>query len=161
MTENSRPVVVAFDGSRAALEAVHAAATLFLDRPVLVVTVWEPALAAAGAMLPADIGGTSFIPPTPDQLEAVDEAAREHSQAAAEAGARLARELGAAAESLAVPDRADVTETLVGIAEERDAAALVVGTRGLGRVKSALLGSTSRRLLGETRRPVLVVRAPD
>jgi nucleotide-binding universal stress UspA family protein len=162
MTEDSRPVVVAFDGSPEALEAVRTASTLFRDRPVLVVTVWEPGLAMAGAMLPAaDVGGANFIPPTLDQMEAVDEAAREHAQAAAEAGTRLASELGATAESLHVPDRADVTETLVGIAEERDAAALVVGARGLGRVKSALLGSTSRRLLHETRRPVLVVRAPD
>src|SRR3954449_837188 len=162
MTEDNRPVVVAFDGSPEALEAVRTAATLFRDRPVLVVTVWEPGLAMAGAMLPAgDVGGTNFIPPTPDQIEAVDEAARDHAQAAAEAGTRLASDLGATAESLHVPDRADVTDTLVGIAEERDAAALVVGARGLGRVKSALLGSTSRRLLRETRRPVLVVRAPD
>ena len=162
MTDDSRPVVVAFDGSPEALEAVRAAATLFRDRPVLVVTVWEPDLAMAGAMLPAaHLGGSSFIPPTPDQMKAVDEAQRQHAQSAAEAGTRLARELGATAEALPVPDRADVPETLVRIVEERDAAALVVGARGLGRVKSAMLGSTSRRLLHETRRPVLVVRAPD
>jgi nucleotide-binding universal stress UspA family protein len=162
MTKDDRPVVVAFDGSPEAIEAVRTAATLFRDRSVLVVTVWEPGLAMAGAMLPAtDVGGTNYIPPTPDQVEALDSAAREHAQSVADAGTRLASNLGAASESLPVPDRADVTETLVGIAEERDAAALVVGARGLGRVKAALLGSTSRRLLHETRRPVLVVRAPD
>jgi len=162
MTETNQPVVVAFDGSDEALAAVQTAATLFGDRSVLVVTVWEPGLAVAGAMMPAgDIGGVNYIPPTLDEMEAVDDAARGHAQAMAEAGTRLAHELGAAAEALPVPDRADVTETLVGVAEERDAAALVVGARGLGRVKSALLGSTSRRLLAETRRPVLVVRTPD
>ena len=162
MPEDHRPVVVAFDGSPEAVEAVRTAATLFRDRRVLVVTVWEPGLAMAGAMLPAtDVGGTNYIPPTPDQIEAVDETMREHARAAADAGTQLASELGATAEALHVPDRADITETLLGIAEERDAAAVVVGARGLGRVKSALLGSTSRRLLHETRRPVLVVRAPD
>ena len=162
MTEDSAPVVVAFDGSPEAVEAVRTAATLFRDRLVLIVTVWEPGLAMGGAMMPtADMGGGSYIPPTYEQMEAVDDAQREHAQAAAEAGARLATQLGATAEALPVPDHADVADTLASVADERDAAALVVGSRGLGRVKSALLGSTSRRLLHDTRRPLLVVRAPD
>jgi nucleotide-binding universal stress UspA family protein len=37
---------------------------------------------------------------------------------------------------------------------------MVVGSRGLGGIKARLLGSTSRKLLQHTRRPVLVVRAP-
>jgi len=41
------------------------------------------------------------------------------------------------------------------------AAAVVVGSRGLGGVRSKLLGSTSRRLLRDARRPVLVVRDDD
>jgi nucleotide-binding universal stress UspA family protein len=53
-----------------------------------------------------------------------------------------------------------VADTIAAIAEQRDAAALVVGARGMGRVKSAFVGSTSRRLLHDTRRPLLVVRAP-
>ena len=61
MTKDDRPVVVAFDGSPEAIEAVRTAATLFRDRSVLVVTVWEPGLAMAGAMLPAtDVGGTNY-----------------------------------------------------------------------------------------------------
>src|SRR5829696_4252351 len=107
MTETNQPVVVAFDGSPEALAAVETAATLFGDRPVLVVTVWEPGLAVSATMPPAgDIGGVNYIPPTLDEIEAVDDAARGHAQAMADAGSRLARELGAAAESLPVADRA-------------------------------------------------------
>jgi nucleotide-binding universal stress UspA family protein len=44
------------------------------------------------------------------------------------------------------------------LAAELDAELIVVGSRGLSRVKSALLGSTSRELLAHAGRPVLVVR---
>jgi nucleotide-binding universal stress UspA family protein len=78
---------------------------------------------------------------------------------AAQAGADEARRLGATVEALAVADSADVAETLASIAEDRDAVAVVVGSRGLGAIKARLLGSTSRKLLHDTQRPVLVVRA--
>jgi nucleotide-binding universal stress UspA family protein len=160
LNEDTRPVVVAFDGSPEAAEAVRAAGTLFRDRPLLVVTVWEPGLAVA--MMPAGgIGDAAYVTPTPDQMREVDQAQREHATATAEAGARLAVEAGGRAEPLPVADDVEVAGTIAAIAEQRDAAAVVVGSRGLGRVKSALLGSTSRRLLHETRRPLLVVRAPD
>jgi nucleotide-binding universal stress UspA family protein len=161
MTVDSRPVVVAFDGSRESVEAVREAGALFPDRLIVVVTVWEPGMAMAATMMPAgEVGGASYIPPTLGEIEAVDKAQLDHAQAAAEAGARLATEAGATAEALPVPDSADVADTIAAIAEQRDAAAVVVGARGMGRMKSALVGSTSRRLLHDTRRPLLVVRAP-
>jgi nucleotide-binding universal stress UspA family protein len=43
------------------------------------------------------------------------------------------------------------------MAEEHDVAAVVVGSRGLGRVKSALLGSVSSGVLDHARQPVLIV----
>ena len=79
----------------------------------------------------------------------------------AEAGARLARELGATAEALSIPDSANIARTLIEIAEERDARAIVVGSRGLGGIKARVLGSTSRKLLHDTHLPVLVVRTPE
>jgi nucleotide-binding universal stress UspA family protein len=157
----ARPVIVAFDGSAEALEAVRAAGALFPDRLVVVVTVWEPALAMETMPPTGGLGEPAYIPPSPEQVALVDDAQRERAQATAAAGARIASEAGATTEAVSVPDAADVADTLVGVAEERDAVALVVGSRGLGRVKSALLGSTTRRLLHATRRPVLVVRAPD
>jgi len=161
MTADTRPVVVAFDASPESAEAVRTAAMLFRDRLLLIVTVWEPGMAVAATMLPlGEVGATSYIPPAPDELQAVDKAQLEHAQAAADAGARLATEAGATAEALPVPDSTDVAGTIAAIADERDAAAVVVGSRGLGRVKTALAGSTSRQILHDVRRPVLVVRAP-
>jgi nucleotide-binding universal stress UspA family protein len=162
VAEDERPVIVAFDGSPESVEAVRTAATLFRDRRLLIVSVWEPGLAMATSVMPAgEIGGATYNPPSAEQIEAVDRAQREHAQGAAETGVRLATELGATAQALPVPDDIDITETLCSIAERDDAAALVVGSRGLGRVKSALLGSTSRRLLHHTRRPVVIVRPAE
>jgi nucleotide-binding universal stress UspA family protein len=160
MSDDTRPVVVAFDASAEAQAAARAAATLFTSRLVVVVSVWEPGLAIAVTSAP-DATGLAYPPPTPEQIEAIDRAQREHATSAAEAGARLVRELGGTAEALAVAESANVAETVAAIAEERDAAALVVGSRGLGAVKARLLGSTSRKLLEDTRRPVVIVRAPD
>jgi nucleotide-binding universal stress UspA family protein len=158
---DARPVVVAFDGSAESHEAVRTAGTLFHDRLVLVVTVWEPGLAMASAMVPSpEVGGAGYIPPPPEEVEMVDRAQRHHAVATADAGVQIAIDAGARAEAVPVPDDLNIAETMVSIAEERDAAALVVCSRGLGRVKAAQLGSTTRRLLHETRRPVLVVRTP-
>jgi nucleotide-binding universal stress UspA family protein len=155
----ARPVVVAYDGSPEAEAAVRAAAQLFGERRLVIVSVWEPGLAAAMAPL-RDPTGIGYAPPAPEEMIAVDQAQRDHAQEAAEAGAQLARSLGATAEAYPVPDEADIADTLAGIAEHCDAGALVVGSRGLGYVKSRLLGSTSRQLLERSDRPVLVVRRP-
>ena len=73
---------------------------------------------------------------------------------------RAARALGATAEAVSVPDSANIADTVIAIAEERDARAIVVGSRGLGGIKSRVLGSTSRKLIHDAHRPVLVVRTP-
>jgi nucleotide-binding universal stress UspA family protein len=161
MSTHERPVVVAFDGSPESEAAVRAAADLFSARTLVVVSVWEPGLAMAMTSPPDGLSGLSDSAPNPDTMAMVDRAQNERATEAAEAGAALARELGATAEPHAVPDEVNVAETLARLADERDAAAVVVGTRGLGRVKSAMLGSTSRGLMHHTRRPVVVVRAPE
>lgn len=48
-------------------------------------------------------------------------------------------------------------ERLADLADEEDAELIVVGSRGRGAVKAALLGSVSTSLVGIARRPVLVV----
>jgi nucleotide-binding universal stress UspA family protein len=153
-------VLVAFDGSRESEAAVRAAAELFQGRTLLVASVWEPGMAMALTSYP-DPAGVAYAVPTADQIALVDRAQETHAAAMADAGARLARELGATAQALPVPDSVNVAETVAAAAQQHDAAAVVVGSRGLGGVKARLLGSTSRRLLHDARVPVLVVRAPD
>lgn len=158
-TADGRPVVVAYDGSAEAQIALRQAAALFPDRSLLVVSVWEPGLATMAFAAPTGDPGLAYMPPDPAEVTAIDEAERDHAGKVAEAGARLARELGATADAVPVADEANVAETVARIAEQRDACAVVVGSRGLGGFKRHLLGSTTQRLLRDGHRPVLVVRA--
>ncbi|MGE6757836.1 universal stress protein [Corallococcus interemptor] len=54
----------------------------------------------------------------------------------------------------------DVALALVQAAERMDAELLCLGSRGHGGVREALLGSVARKVLGLSRRPVLVLRPP-
>jgi len=155
-----RPVVLAYDGSEEAQAALREAVALFGDRPLIVASVWEPGLAMATMMPPAGEPSMGYLP-DPAEVDAIDRAQSGHAVDVAEAGARLARELGATAEAVSMPDSASIAETLIAIADERDARAIVVGSRGLGGIKARVLGSTSRKLLHDTHRPVLVVRTPE
>jgi nucleotide-binding universal stress UspA family protein len=158
-TADVRPVLVAYDASAEAQAALREAVALFGQRPLIVASVWEPGLAAVTMTPSAGEMGMGYMP-DPAEAAALDRAVSERAADVAEAGARLARELGATAEALSVPDSADVARTLIEIAEDRDARAIVVGSRGLGGIKARVLGSTSRKLLHDTHRPVLVVRTP-
>src|SRR4051812_29659213 len=140
MTIDDRPAVVAFDGSVEAEAAVSAAASLFPRRRLVVVSVWEPGLALALAST-RDLSGIAYVPPSAGEVAAIDRAQRDRATDAADAGVRLARQAGAEAEALPVEDEADVADTIAGLAERIDACAIVVGSRGLGGVKSRLLGS--------------------
>src|SRR5215217_682425 len=122
MSAASQPVVVAFDGSSESDAAVRAAAGLFPDRIVVVVTVWEPGLAMAmTTMAPDHLSGLAYTAPNPEAIATVDQAQSEHAANIAAAGARVAHELGAAAEPHPVPEDVDAAETIVGVAEQRDA----------------------------------------
>jgi nucleotide-binding universal stress UspA family protein len=159
MTDDARPVVVAYDGSDAAGAAVRAAAELFPDRRLVVVTVWEPGLAMAMAQT-RDPTGVGYIQPGPAELVAIDRAERDHAAEAAEQGARLAAEAGATAEPRALEDADGAARTIAAFADECEAGAVVVGSRGLGGMRARMFGSTSRTLLERSDRPVVVVKAP-
>jgi nucleotide-binding universal stress UspA family protein len=153
---DDRPVLVAYDGSDESVAALRNAVTLFPLRTVIVVSVWEPGLARAMA----GISGIALRSPGAEMMADATRVERDHAADAADAGAALARELGATVEPIAITHQADVAAAIASEADRHDACAISVGSRGLGRVKAPLLGSTSQALLRHTSRPVLVVRAP-
>ena len=150
------PVVIGYDGSPIADRAVAEAAGLLAAHPALVVVVWEAGQAFEEAW---PVGLDAPVPPVDLQMAlALDEAAAESAAATAQKGAALARSMGMQSECLVVADDVTVADTLVRVAGERDACALVVGAHRHGAVSEVLLGSTSRDVLRHAHCPVLVVR---
>lgn len=161
MSVNEQPAVVAYDGSEEAQAAVREAVRLMPGRRIVVVSVWEQGLALMMAPPTDSISGMPYAAPSPETVVMTDRLQHDRASDTATQGAELARQLGAEAEPYPVADDVDAAETIAAEAERRDAAAIVIGSRGLGRVKSRLMGSTSQGLLRHTRRPVIVVRTSD
>jgi nucleotide-binding universal stress UspA family protein len=157
MAGPTAPVLIGYDGSEVARAAVRHAAELFAGRPAVLATVWEPGLAAIPVGLPGTIGAGG-LPLDMETVEAVDRGQREHASTVAGDGAEFARSLGLVAEPQAVPDEVDVAETLLGIARERGAAVVVVGSHGISGLRPRLLGSVSRKVVEHCDQPVLVIR---
>jgi nucleotide-binding universal stress UspA family protein len=157
MAREATPVLIAYDGSELSQAALRQAAELFPGRPAVIATVWESGLATMVGGGTDPLSG-SPLPPDPDTVETVDRLQRDHASTVASRGAELARSLGLDAEPHPVPDEVDVADTLIGIAHERDAAVVVVGTHGIAGLRSHLVGSVARRLIEHCGRPVLVMR---
>jgi nucleotide-binding universal stress UspA family protein len=155
------PILIAYDGSDPARAAVRQAGALFAPRRAIVLTVWEPGLAEF-MLVPDPAGmGSTMLPYDPSVAREVERASEDHARDIAEAGAALARDTGLDAEPLAVEDVTHASDAIVAQADESDAAAIVIGSRGLRGLKSKLLGSTSADVLHRTNRPVVVVRHPE
>jgi nucleotide-binding universal stress UspA family protein len=88
----------------------------------------------------------------------LDEIATELSEATTSEGVRLAAEAGFDAHAVSACNAGSLWRSLLDVADEHDAEALVLGTRGLTGLSRAL-GSVSNGVVHHSRRPVLVV--PD
>ncbi|WP_281965010.1 universal stress protein [Serinicoccus marinus] len=138
---SARPLVVGYDGSESAEQAVRwAAGAAARARQPLVV------LHAADRIVYAQDEVAGLWDP---------EKVRQASLRAAEAGAQLAREqqpeVDVSARSSLLSPRQALDEA------SAQAAGVVVGTRGLGRVRRALVGTTAYGITGHSRCPVTVV----
>jgi nucleotide-binding universal stress UspA family protein len=147
------PLLLCFDGSDDAKRAIERAGALFTGRHALVVTVWQPI---------ADLDGFAWTGATAGQVNIVElnrDAGKDGGRVADE-GVRIALEAGLKAEALAVEATGSVWSTIVEIADRYDAAAIVMGSRGLTGVRSMLLGSVSSAVVHHADRPTLVIRQP-
>src|SRR5687767_3250265 len=152
MRKETGIALIAYDGSDDAATAIRSAGHLLAPRPAIVAHVWD---SLAALMLHTDVRGLTGS--MREAAEELDEEDRRDAERIAAEGAELAREAGFDAEAHALQGKPKAWPTLLAKADEIDAAVVVIGSRGLGSVKSALVGSVSSGLLHHTRRPVLVV----
>ena len=113
------------------------AARMFPGTRAVVLTVWtsvHETARAARLALPDDV--------IEDAAHTLDAAADEAARATARA-------------------EPNVVSTILRTADEQDAICVVVGSRGISRLRSALLGSVSNAVVHQCRRPVLVIHDSD
>jgi nucleotide-binding universal stress UspA family protein len=140
-------VIVCYDGSRKAAEAVAYLAAVLPGSPAAVVTVWKPIIEET--LAPA--GHTTPISDPASANERQQLAARD----VAEEGASRAAEAGLEAEAVVVATTGAIWEAIEKAALDLDARLIVSGTDRSG-VRSMLPGSVATALVQHSSRPVMV-----
>jgi nucleotide-binding universal stress UspA family protein len=148
---SSRRIVIGYDGSDDARNAVATAARILCADWALVVNVWHDR-AVAAVSVPAAAPPPFPFPKQGAELERA-------AQATADEGAEHARAAGL--EAVAAIRRggapADIARALHEVADGYEADLIVVGHRHASRIESALFGSVASSSVREERHPVLVV----
>ncbi len=159
----TRPIILAYDGSKEATRALRTAGEILRGHAVVAhaYTGPQPAVVApplgAGFGLPIEPG----LAADPLVAQELEEHAREQAARIAREGLELARAAGFEAEAkLVVGDGVHgAWNAIVALAEERDASVIVVGHRDRSWIQDTLMGSGANDLVRHTTRPVLVVPA--
>jgi nucleotide-binding universal stress UspA family protein len=139
-------IVVATDGSPSSAEAVSFGVELAREQESELIFVHVvPTLDVVPVVGFGSIGGAFPHEPTQHDHELLEDAAA------------VAAEHGVVATTALL--RGDTVDEIVAFADSHDTDLIVVGSRGHGSISSALLGSVSRGVLRESKRPVLIVRA--
>jgi nucleotide-binding universal stress UspA family protein len=141
------PILICYDDSDGARRAIDAAATLLGRRRAVVLDI-------APFLTPAEsVASLSALTPNFEEINQEDALAR------ARIGTTLAFEAGFTAEARA--DLAAPTwDGIVEVADEIDAAVIVIGSRGLTGARELVDGSLSHEVAEHAGRPVLIVPPP-
>src|SRR2546423_13071253 len=115
---SERLIVVAYDGSPAAANAMRVAARMLGPGRAVVATVWEEGMAVS-TVVPSTEFGMSPGPLDVETAMEVDNAVHAHAERVAAEGARLAQSLGMEAEAVAGAGEGDGAQPLVHPATER------------------------------------------
>jgi len=147
-------ILIAYDGSADAQAAIDEASRLLKGESATVLTVWEPFVELMSRTGVGFGTGAGVV-----DIEAIDSATEQAARERANEGAERARSAGLNAEPRAQVRETTTADAIIAAANDVDARAIVVGTRGLTGVKSVLLGSVSNAVVHHAERTVIVVKA--
>ena len=147
---NDAPILICYDDSEGSRRAITAAAALLGPRRAVVVDLGPPLTPVESLAVLSPVSPAAYF----EDVNAAD--ALMHARA----GAALAEEAGFTAEARA-GIAAPTWEGLVDVADEIDAAVIVIGSRGLAGLRETLEGSVSHEVAEHAGRPVLIVPPPQ
>lgn len=139
-----KKILIATDGSPASIEAMQFGLELVAEHDAEAIFVH---VAPALDVIP--MSGFSMTGALPHELTDYDRAPLEEAAAAA-------AELGVQATTKLLTG--NTADEIVAYADTLDVDLIVIGSRGHGALANALLGSVSRAVLRESKRPVVIVR---
>jgi nucleotide-binding universal stress UspA family protein len=146
------PLILCYDGSEGARDAIQHAGGLFTGRRALVLTAWR------SVPVPGSLGmGGEAAAFMVNSVE-LDRAAAERGRRLADEGVCIARDAGLQAEPLPVQAAGSIWETIIEVANRHDAATIVMGSRGVSGLRAMFLGSVSSAVVHHADRPTLIVR---
>lgn len=165
--DGGSPILLCYDGSDSAKRSIDFGGALLRGGLAIVLTVWE-SLGSSLLRHPARARtelGRDFKEISDDVVHDLDAGVARRAEDTAADGAERAAAAGFDARPLAVRALARATErdtvtvwrAILDMADDTDAAVLVLGARGLSTVGSVLLGSVSYGVVHHSTRPVLVV----
>ncbi len=152
-------IVIAYDGSPDAQAAIDCAGRVMAGADATVLSIWEPFLdsmersGAIGA-------GLGFVPGYLDDDGKIDAANEQLALRRATEGAERATAAGLTAEPRIARRQGTIAREILAVSDDVDADVVVVGTRGLGGIRSLLLGSVSQAVVHHAGRAVLIVPSP-
>lgn len=149
-------ILLCYDGSPDSQAAIERTGKLMPGQSATVLTIWEPfvdLIARTGAGIGVWTDGV--------QLDQIDTAAQQNARERSDEGLQLAQQAGLNPQARTRARDATIAQTILAEAEELEADAIVLGSRGLTGLKSLMLGSVSHAVLQHADRPVLVVPSPQ
>ncbi|MBC7644987.1 MAG: universal stress protein [Thermoleophilia bacterium] len=148
--DHKTQLLICVDGSATALHAIRVAAQLHPGASSVILSAWRPAA----------LMGYGWSPITPSFAD-VDDSIEQACTAAANAGVKLANELGLTARAETVRTLGSIAGAIVTRARTGDCDLIVIGTSGHSILGSAVLGSVSTAVLHHAPMPLLLIRPVD
>ncbi len=150
-------ILICYDGSADAQAAIDQAGLLMAGSEAAVLVIWETVLKTMTRHASLGVGMIGFY----DDDGAGDAAIKQAALDTAAEGVQRAAAAGLVAQPRVVNRDDDLAAVILAEASDLDADVIVLGTRGLGGVKSLMLGSVSHAVLHHADRAVLVIPSPS